>query len=200
MIKYIKGILQYVDLEQVIIEVNGIGYGINVPTSVIDSIGKYGSEVKLHTYMNVKEDDVSLYGFLTKDDLDIFKKIISVSGVGPKGALGILSTLSSDDLRFAVLSDDAKAIAKAPGIGAKTASKIILELKDKITLEDAFETKSKNVQTSTVSKANPEVQDAIEALTALGFSSSDVLKVIRQIDDNDNMSAQDIIKNALKML
>ena len=77
MIKYIKGILQYVDLEQVIIEVNGIGYGINVPTSVIDSLGKYGSEVKLHTYMNVKEDDVSLYGFLTKDDLDIFKKMSS---------------------------------------------------------------------------------------------------------------------------
>ena len=130
MIKYLNGILQEVDVDNVVVEVNGIGYGINVPTTVIANIREIGSKIKIYTYLNVKEDEMTLFGFLTKDELDIFKKIISVSGIGPKGGLAILSTLSTDDLRFAVLSDDAKAIAKSPGIGAKTASKLILELKD----------------------------------------------------------------------
>ena len=106
MIKYLNGILAEVDTDSIVVEVNGIGYGVNVPVSVIENVREIGSKIKIYTYMNVKEDDVSLYGFLTKDELDIFKRVISVSGIGPKGGLAILSTLSADDLRFAVLSDD----------------------------------------------------------------------------------------------
>ena len=136
MIKYLNGILAEVDTDSIVVEVNGIGYGVNVPVSVIENVREIGSNIKIYTYMNVKEDDVSLFGFLTKDELEIFKRVISVSGIGPKGGLAILSTLSADDLRFAVLSDDAKAISKAPGIGLKTASKLILELKDKFDLQE----------------------------------------------------------------
>ena len=144
MIKYLNGTLAEVDIDSIVVEVSGIGYGVNVPVSVIENVREIGSKIKIYTYMNVKEDDVSLYGFLTKDELEIFKRIISVSGIGPKGGLAILSTLSADDLRFAVLSDDAKAIAKSPGIGLKTASKLILELKDKFDLQEAFDKKSAN--------------------------------------------------------
>ena len=174
MIKYLNGTLAEVDIDSIVVEVSGIGYGVNVPVSVIENVREIGSKIKIYTYMNVKEDHVSLYGFLTKDELEIFKRIISVSGIGPKGGLAILSTLSADDLRFAVLSDDAKAIAKSPGIGLKTASKLILELKDKFDLQEAFDKKSANMAQVSV-KNNTEAQDAIEALVALGYSSSDAL-------------------------
>ena len=199
MIKYLNGTLAEVDVDSIVVEVNGIGYGVNVPVSVIENVREIGSNVKIYTYMNVKEDDVSLFGFLTKDELDIFKRIISVSGIGPKGGLAILSTLSADDLRFAVLSDDAKAIAKSPGIGLKTASKLILELKDKFDLQEAFEKKSANVVQVSV-KNNSEAQDAIEALVALGYSSSDALKAVRSLDIDDSAQSGQIIKMALKVI
>ena len=199
MIKYLNGILAEVDTDSIVVEVNGMGYGVNVPVSVIENVREIGSKIKIYTYMNVKEDDVSLYGFLTKDELDIFKRVISVSGIGPKGGLAILSTLSADDLRFAVLSDDAKAISKAPGIGLKTASKLILELKDKFDLQEAFEKKSNNVMQTSV-RNNSEAQDAIEALVALGYSSTDALKVVRSLDIDENVSSGNIVKMALKVI
>ena len=201
MIRFLKGIVADITIDEVVLEVSGIGYAIKVPSSVIDNIRTVGIEAKLYTYMSVKEDGVTLFGFLTKDDLDIFKKVISVSGIGPKGGLGIISTLSADGVRLAVLSNDAKAIAKAPGIGAKTASKLIIELKDKIDLEEAFE-KSKNASAGVaVNVMNNEVtSDAIQALIALGYSNSDVLKAVRSIDIDENTSTQDIIKSALRII
>lgn len=199
MIKYLNGTLAEVDIDSIVVEVNGIGYGVNVPVSVIENVREIGSKIKIYTYMNVKEDDVSLYGFLTKDELDIFKRVISVSGIGPKGGLAILSTLSADDLRFAVLSDDAKAISKAPGIGLKTASKLILELKDKFDLQEAFEKKSNNVMQASV-RNNSEAQDAVEALVALGYSSTDALKAVRSLDIDDSISSGNIVKMALKVI
>lgn len=199
MIKYLNGTLAEVDVDSIVVEVNGIGYGVNVPVSVIENVREIGSKIKIYTYMNVKEDDVSLFGFLTKDELEIFKRIISVSGIGPKGGLAILSTLSADDLRFAVLSDDAKAIAKSPGIGLKTASKLILELKDKFDLQEAFDKKSANMAQVSV-KNNSEAQDAIEALVALGYSSSDALKAVRSLDIDDSVPSGQIIKMALKVI
>ena len=199
MIKYLNGILAEVDTDSIVVEVNGIGYGVNVPVSVIENVREIGSKIKIYTYMNVKEDDVSLYGFLTKDELDIFKRVISVSGIGPKGGLAILSTLSADDLRFAVLSDDAKAISKAPGIGLKTASKLILELKDKFDLQEAFEKKSNNVMQTSV-RNNSEAQDAVEALVALGYLSTDALKAVRSLDSDDSISSGNIVKMALKVI
>lgn len=199
MIKYLNGILAEVDTDSIVVEVNGIGYGVNVPVSVIENVREIGSNIKIYTYMNVKEDDVSLFGFLTKDELEIFKRVISVSGIGPKGGLAILSTLSADDLRFAVLSDDAKAISKAPGIGLKTASKLILELKDKFDLQEAFDKKSNNVMQTSV-RNNTEAQDAIEALVALGYTSTDALKAVRSLDIDDNVSSGNIVKMALKVI
>ena len=199
MIKYLNGTLAEVDIDSIVVEVSGIGYGVNVPVSVIENVREIGSKIKIYTYMNVKEDDVSLYGFLTKDELEIFKRIISVSGIGPKGGLAILSTLSADDLRFAVLSDDAKAIAKSPGIGLKTASKLILELKDKFDLQEAFDKKSANAAQVSV-KNNTEAQDAIEALVPLGYSSSDALKAVRSLDIDDSVPSGQIIKMALKVI
>ena len=199
MIKYLNGTLAEVDTDSIVVEVNGIGYGVNVPVSVIENVREIGSNIKIYTYMNVKEDDVSLYGFLTKDELDIFKRVISVSGIGPKGGLAILSTLSADDLRFAVLSDDAKAISKAPGIGLKTASKLILELKDKFDLQEAFEKKSNNVMQTSV-RNNSEAQDAVEALVALGYLSTDALKAVRSLDIDDSISSGNIVKMALKVI
>lgn len=201
MIKYLNGILAEVNIDNIVVEVNGIGYGVNVPTTVINYVREIGSKIKIYTYMNVKEDEMTLYGFLTKDELEIFKRIISVSGIGPKGGLSILSTLSADDLRFAVLSDDAKAIAKSPGIGAKTASKLILELKDKFDLQDAFNKKSMTVASAQASVMNNiEVNDAVEALVALGYSSIEALKAVRSLDINETMDSGQIIKMALKVI
>ena len=129
MISFIKGMVADIEEDKVVIECNQIGYNIFVPASVIGNINRTGEEVKLYTYMSVREDAVTLFGFLAKEELNLFKKMISVSGIGPKGALGILSTLSVDNLKLAILSEDAKSIAKSPGLGAKTASKLILELK-----------------------------------------------------------------------
>ena len=140
-----------------------------------------------------------LYGFLTKDDLELFKLLITVSGIGPKGGLAILSTLEADDLRFAVLSGDAKAIAKAPGIGAKTAQRVILELKDKMSLEDAFEKKSEHVALQqNASGLNQVKNDAVQALTALGYSSTESMKAVSAVDITEEMDVEAVLKAALK--
>ncbi len=194
MIAYIRGTLEYIDVNNIIVENNGIGYQIMVPLSVVEQLPNVGSEVRIHIYMNVREDAVKLFGFLDRDDLDMFKKLITVNGIGPKGALGILSVMTPDDLRFAILSDDAKAIAKAPGIGAKTASKLVLELKDKVDLEEAFEKKSANV-------ANDNIKnEAIQALVALGYSQSDALRGVGNVEIVDGMSVEELLKAGLKKM
>ena len=141
MIAYIKGELVETLPGSVILDVHGIGYRIYISGRESEELTIIGSQVKLNTYFHVKEDAMQLYGFQHKDDLEVFSLLLGVSGIGPKAALGILTAFSADDLRFAVLSEDAKTIAKAPGIGVKTAKKMILELKDKLDLEDAFEKK-----------------------------------------------------------
>jgi Holliday junction DNA helicase RuvA len=139
-----------------------------------------------------------LFGFLTKDDLFVFRLLLGVSGIGPKGALAILSVMTTDDLRFAVLGDDAKAIAKAPGVGAKTAQRLILELKDKLSLEDAFEQKMEKNDNPVQNKAKGAKNEAIEALVALGYSSSEALKALNGIEITDDTDVEDILKAALK--
>src|SRR5690554_1437219 len=131
MIGYITGDLTVVSQDSIIIEQAGIGYELTVPSSAINNLPSIGSDVKIYTYLHVREDILALYGFLNHDDLKVFKLLITVSGIGPKAAIGILSALTPDDLRFAILSEDVKAITQAPGVGPKTAKKLILELKDK---------------------------------------------------------------------
>ena len=136
MISYIRGRLASVEEQKAIVEAGGIGYGIYMPNQALSMLPQPGNEVKIYTYFSVREDAMQLFGFLTRDDLEIFRLVIGVSGIGPKGGLNILSSMSPDELRFAVMSGDAKAISAAPGIGKKTAEKLIVELKDKVNIED----------------------------------------------------------------
>ena len=139
MISYVRGELAAIEEQKAVVDVGGIGYGVYMPQQAMALLPEIGSTVKLYTYLNVKEDAMQLFGFLTRDDLEIFKLVIGVSGIGPKGGLNILSSMSPDELRFAVMSGDAKAISAAPGIGKKTAEKLIVELRDKVDIEDMLE-------------------------------------------------------------
>ena len=201
MYAYIKGILAEITEDAIIVENQGIGYEIAVPGQVFDYLPSVGEEVKIYTYHYVREDAILLYGFLTKEDVRIFKMLIGVSGIGPKGALSILSVLSTDDLRFAILGDDAKAIAKAPGVGAKTAQRVIIELKDKLSLEDAFEQKLANqAQKAELNPAVGVKNEAILALTSLGYSQSEALKVLQGIEISPDDQVEDVLKMALKQM
>ena len=206
MITYIKGELAEVNEECIVIEVNGIGYEVKVPLSALDELPRIGSIIKIFTYLHVREDAMALFGFLSSDDLTMFKLLITVNGIGPKGALGILSSITPDDLRFAVLSEDVKTIAKTPGIGNKTASKLILELKDKLKLEDAFEQKLINQEEGQKQVPNSGShiidirKEAIQALVVLGYSNTDAAKVVRKIDITEDMTSEDILKKSLKNL
>ena len=201
MYAYIKGILAEITEDAIIVENQGIGYEIAVPGQVFDYLPSVGEEVKIYTYHYVREDAILLYGFLTKEDVRIFKMLIGVSGIGPKGALAILSVLSTDDLRFAILGADAKAIAKAPGVGAKTAQRVIIEFKDKLSLEDAFEQKLANqAQKAELNPAVGVKNEAILALTSLGYSQSEALKVLQGIEISPDDQVEDVLKMALKQM
>ena len=142
---------------------------------------------------------MQLFGFLSEDDLEIYRLLIGVSGIGPKAGLGILSVLSADDLRFAVLADDAKAIARAPGVGNKTAQKLILELKDKLSLEEAIEKKLDNAADGGLDLQENKNQ-AVQALVALGYSGSEALRAVKQVEISPDMDTEDILKQALKKM
>lgn len=201
MYAYIKGTLTEIMEDAVVVETGGIGYNIKVSTNTADLLPGIGSEVKIYTYTLVREDSFSLYGFLTRDDLDIFKKLITVSGIGPKGGLAILSVMSADALRFAVAAGDAKEIAKAPGVGKKTAERVILDLRDKISIEDTL----RNLGSSdgraggdTGLADNMMKREAIEALTALGYSASEAAAAVKKVEISENDTSETILKQALK--
>jgi Holliday junction DNA helicase RuvA len=200
MYSYIKGELTEINIDHIVIEAGGIGYQIFISAQTFDYLPAIGEETKVYTYLYLREDAMILYGFLTKDDMELFKKLISVSGIGPKGGLAILSTLDADDLRFAILSGDSKAIAKAPGVGAKTAQRVILELKDKMSLEEAFEKKTEHVQMGQSSGSNLVKNDAVMALTALGYSSTESMKAVSAVAITEEMDVEDVLKAALKTL
>lgn len=201
MLAYIKGIVASCGQDHIVLDNHGIGYQIFVPSSLPEQLS-VGDEVKIYTYFAVREDAVCLYGFQTKDELELYKMLLTVSGIGPKGAMGLLSVMSADDIRFAVLSDDAGAIAKAPGIGKKTAQKVIIELKDRLSLEDAFEKKADHTaRDSEDNSQNGAQSEAVMALAALGYSNSEALKAVRKAaSEHGEASTQDLIKAALKEL
>ncbi len=203
MISYIRGILSEASEEGIVVETGGIGYEIRVPVTVLERLPALGSEIKVHTYLQVREDGIGLFGFLGKGELAVFRQLLGVGGIGPKGALGVLSALRPDDLRLAVISGDAKAIAKAPGIGIKTAQRIILDLKDKVSMDDilpaeAFGDGEKAAAAAPgVSQAGRE---AIEALTALGYSPMEAAKAVGRVEISGDMTAEDVLKQSLKFL
>ena len=201
MISYIKGELTEVFEDTVVVETNGIGYNIRVPGSVLDRLPSVGSSVWIYTYLYVKEDAMNLFGFLNRDDLSVFKLLLNVSGIGPKGALAILSTIGPDDLRFAVLSEDVKTISSAPGIGAKTAKRLIIELKDKLKLAEVFETALANKEkTSSENDVMLARNEAVEALVALGYASAQAMKAVQQVENAEEKDSEQILKEALKKL
>lgn len=201
MISYIKGELIFIAEDSIIIENSGIGYEIRVPVTVTNKLPVTGKKIQLYTYLYVREDALQLYGFLTKDDLSIFQLLITVNGIGPRGALGILSAITPDDLRFAILTDDAKAITKAPGIGSKTAKKLILELKDKLHLEDNLENSSYTDGSSFQDSSLRSIRDdAVQALVALGYPGTDAMRAVRKVDITEEMKVEDVLKASLRKI
>lgn len=202
MIAYIKGILAETEGDRIVVETGGIGYQIFVPLSVFDRLPARREQVQIYTYFAVREDAMSLYGFLTRDDREVFRLLLGVNGIGPKAALGVLSTLTPDELRMAVLSGDEKAIARAPGLGKKTAQKVILELKDKMSLQDALDKFSEHAgQTAgTAAAGTANISEAVAALQALGYSASESMAAVRKIEGTAEMDVEEILKQALKYL
>lgn len=207
MIAFIEGTLVKKTVATVVVATAaGVGYELYVPVTDIQLLPSAGSKVMLHTYLQVKEDGVALFGFLSEEELQIFKLLITVNGIGPKGAIGILSGISLDDLRFAVLAEDSKTISKIPGIGPKTAAKLVLELKDKFKLEDAIEAKlihgeAANAGTSeNANKAAAMRDEAAQALAALGYSMTEALKVLRGVEITDTTTVEELLKYGLKNL
>lgn len=200
-ISYVKGPLAEKFEDSVVVEAGGIGYRIFVPSSVLENLPKTGENVKIYTYFSVREDAMNLYGFLSRQDMEMFRQLISVNGVGPKSALGILSALSPDVLRMAVIAGDVKAISKAPGVGSKTAQRIILDLKDKVKAEEIIDGMNEPVSGHAESSGIGEVgKEAIEALTALGYSASEASSVVKKVTITESMTAEDVLKAALKYL
>ena len=200
MISYIKGELVELTENAIVLDHDGMGFLIMMPASILAKLPAVGSELKVHTYLYVKEDALDLYGFLTKDDLKVFRLLITVSGIGPKGPLAILSTMSPDDLRFAVLAGDSKTISKAPGIGSKTAQKLIIELKDKLKIEDVLDGGADGGYEPQSDMGDTAAAEAVMALTALGYSSADATRAVRQVDGGADMDSEALLKAALKKL
>jgi len=199
MYAYIKGELTEKSIEGIVVETGGVGYEILIPTVVLDRLPAIGSQVKIYTYLFVREDQMCLYGFASKEQQKFFLLLISVSGIGPKGALAILSAMDIGDLRFAILAGDVKTISKAPGVGKKTAERLVLELKDKIGIDTDYEDNGVSEAGAVLSSVNTAKQEAIAALLALGYSSAEATKAVYSVEDGDD-DVESVLKKALKKM
>ena len=198
MIAYIKGKLEVKNVDNIIIDVGGIGYKIFMSANSIQKVGEIGTNIKIHTYMRVREDDISLYGFCTNEELRMFEQLIGVSGVGAKSALSILSNISPSSFALAIISGDVNTLKSLPGIGAKSAQRIILELKDKLKTEQAI-TKDSEPEIKNIIENDSKIEEAISALQVLGYNKKEIEKALSTLS-MQNLSVEDIIKKALKIL
>ena len=207
MISYIKGALGAVEDDVIVVETGGIGLAVHVPLSLLEELPALGEEVTVYTYFQVREDAMTLYGFLHRQDREMFKQLLGVNGIGPKGALGILSVMRPDDLRIAIVGGDAKAISRAPGIGAKTAQRLI-DLKDKVDLEEVMmasfgggkEAASDTGTGASVAGMAASAKEAVAALIALGYTNMEASRAVKKVEITENMSVEDILKASLKHL
>ena len=197
MYSYIKGTIEEVYEDLIVVEDGGIGYNIHVPLRVLDELPGRGGQVKIYTYLHVREDAFTLFGFLSRDEIGMFRLLLNVSGIGPRGALSVLSVLSANEIRFAVASDDVKTISSAPGVGKKTAQRLIMELKDKVSIEDAVGTLQENPELVSHG-GNAVKKEAAEALTALGYSGAEAAKVLAGIEITEESDVESVLKQALK--
>lgn len=204
MISFVHGTLCDLEEGSIVVEAGGVGYGIYVPATVLQQLPSIGEEVKIYTYFSVREDGQSLYGFLNKEDREMFRQLLSVNGIGPKGALGILSVLRPDDLRMAIITGDAKSISRAPGIGAKTAQRVILDLKDKIdagaVLRHAGEEGPLSESGGPFPAGGGPAEEAVEALASLGYSRLEAGRAVRRLAITEDMTAEQILRLALRNL
>ena len=196
MISYIKGKLEAKNIDSVIIEVGGIGYKIFMSVNSMDRLGEAGTDVKVYTYMRVREDDISLFGFCTNEELKMFEQLLGVSGVGAKSALSILANISPSSFALAIITEDINTLKGLPGIGAKSAQRMILELKDKMKTQEGSEAEVVPVKTTI---KNDKAKDAIEALQVLGYSRRDIELIMAKIN-TEELSVEEIIKQGLKYL
>lgn len=199
MISYLKGKLEYILNDYIIVDVNNIGFQVFISTYTMSELPQQGNEIKIYTYMNVREDAILLYGFLTMDEMNMFDILKTVSGVGPKSALGMLSFIRPQDISMAIITEDLNILSKAPGIGKKTAQRIILDLKDKLKTSTLFENNNDNITIDIDDSPNLHKKEAIEALISLGYSQMESTKVVIDIY-KDNANTEDIIKLALKKI
>lgn len=201
MLAYIKGILEIKTKGYIVVEAGGLGYKIFMPESTIANTGNIGDKVQIYTFMRVREDDVSLYGFLTNEELRMFELLLSVGGIGAKGALGILSNITPSQFALAVISNDVAILKKVPGIGPKTAQRAILELKDKLKKEQEISIAEgeeiSNIEQ--VIKEDEKVSEAISALQVLGYSKREIVEALQAIEVT-SLSVEDIIKKGLANL
>lgn len=198
MIAYIKGKLEIKSSTYVVVDVNGIGYKIFMSATGISAMPEIGENVKVHTYYYVREDNISLYGFNTQEELKMFELLLSVSGVGAKSAIAMLSAIKPSSFALAVISNDIKALTKIPGVGPKSAQRIILELKDKLKTEQAL-VEEDNVEIKTIIADNSKVDEAISALQVLGYNKKEIEKAFENIQCKD-LSVEELIKQGLKIL
>ena len=206
MISFIHGELAEIQEGMIVVEASGVGYGIRVPATVIGSLPSIGEEVKIYTYFSVTQNGVELCGFSTPEDREMFTMLLTVSGVGPKGALGILSAMSPDDLRMAIVTGDSKAISRAPGVGSKTAQRIVLDLKDKLDATEVFSSAMDHgssgggTSLSGAVMAHSAQREAVEALVALGYSETEASRAVKKVEISGDMTVDQILKLALKNL
>lgn len=201
MLAYIKGILEIKTKGYIVVEAGGLGYKIFMPESTIANTGNIGDKVQIYTFMRVREDDVSLYGFLTNEELRMFELLLSVGGIGAKGALGILSNITPSQFALTVISNDVAILKKVPGIGPKTAQRAILELKDKLKKEQEISI-AEGEETSNIEqviKEDEKVSEAISALQVLGYSKREIVEALQAIEVT-SLSVEDIIKKGLANL
>lgn len=197
MISYIKGILEDMSPGMVVVDNHGIGYQMMVPMRG-ESFPKIGQEIKIYTHMHVREDDVSLFGFLSKEEKESFELLIGVNGIGPKVGLSVLSTLSVYELKMAVISEDVKTISKTPGLGPKGAKKLILELKDKLSFEELEEDGVGAEIFDTSVDSSDSVMITIEGLVSLGYSKSEAAIAVNKVEDAKDLTPEELLKKALK--
>ena len=197
MFSYIKGTLEVKILNYIVIDVNGVGFKIFMSESAIQRLDETGKNVKIYTHMQVREDDISLYGFITNEELRMFELLLSVSGVGAKSAINMLSSITPSKFALAVISNDVKTLTKIPGIGTKSAQRIILELKDKLKTEESITKDNVEIENSIIE--DNKLEEAIQALKVLGYTRQEIEKVMQKIDVT-NLSIEDIIRKALGYL
>ncbi len=202
MLAYIKGTLEMKMTGYIVIDVGGLGYKIFMSDIAIEKVGNIGETVKVHTYYRVREDDISIFGFNTLEELKMFELLIGVSGVGAKTALTMLAVCEPSDFALAVITEDVKTLTAIPGIGAKSAQRIILELKDKIKKEQQIQEIEKQISPK-IQKAMEEddkILEAIAALQVLGYHKKEIEKAFQKMKDKQNLSTEELIKKGLSIL